>query len=384
MRFGLVQEAYFPPGSSVPERYAEMVEEAVLAEQWGFDTYCLSEQHFGVSDAIAARQAGRYHAQKSGSVSSPEVFLAYIAARTERIRLRTASTVLLTFNHPVRVAERVATLDVISGGRAELGTARSNNFSTLQAFGLHPRETKRIWRESLELVVKAFNDDPFTHEGEVWSFPTEQTLTPRPLQDPHPPIYVSASSAATHHDAGRLGLGGMTGASVLGWDYIAAAAAAYYDGRAQLEPISPLVTESLGLYTTRVACAETAEEARAAVSGTALTFIELNIGPGGRYDQLAPTSPDYAYLGQIEDLQAHIDDLDYIMDRSPYVLAGTPEFLIEQIERLRALGYTEYLMGIDGMGHEANKRSIEMVGRHVLPHFREASAADAGTARASA
>ncbi len=376
MRFGCVQEAYFPPSSSVPQRYAEMVEEAVLAERWDFDVYCLSEQHFGVSESISAQRAGSYHTQKSGSVSAPEVFLAYIAARTRRIRLRTASTVLLTFNHPVRVAERVATLDVLSGGRAELGTARSNNLSTLEAFGLHPRDTKKIWRESLDLIVAAFTTDPFEHEGEIWSFPP-RTLTPRPLQQPHPPIHVSASSADSHRNAGKLGLGGMTGASVLGWDYVAESAAAYHEGFAEREPISPLVTESLGIYTTRVNCAATQAEAIDAVKDTALTFIEINIGPGGRYDQLAPTSPDYAYLGKVREMQAHMDDLDYIMQASPYVLAGTPDFLIEQIERLESLGYTEFLMGIDGMGHEANKRSIEMIGRHVIPYFREKDRATA-------
>jgi alkanesulfonate monooxygenase SsuD/methylene tetrahydromethanopterin reductase-like flavin-dependent oxidoreductase (luciferase family) len=380
MRFGCVQEAYFPPGSSVPERYLEMVEEAVLAERWGFDTYCLSEQHFGVADALTQERAGSYHTQKSGSVSAPEVFLAYIGARTERIRLRTTSTVLLTFNHPVRVAERLATLDILTGGRAELGTARSNNLSTLEAFGLHPRETKRIWRESIGLITRTFTDDPFEHEGETWNFPA-RTLTPKPLQRPHPPIFVSASSAASHRGAGELGLGGMTGASILGWDYVAEAASAYHEGLAAATPLSPLVTESLGLYTTRVNCAATAAEAKDGVMGTALTFVELNIGPGGRYDQLAPTSPDYSYLGNVRDMQAHIHDLDYIMAASPYVLAGTPEFLIEQIERLESLGYTEFLMGIDGMGHEANSRAIEMIGRHVLPHFRERDAgADAGTA----
>ena len=105
MRFGIVQEAYFPPGTTLQQRYLDMVEEAVAAERAGFDVYCTSEQHFGFSEAYVVERADKHHAQKSGAVSAPESFLAWVGARTERIRLRPTSVVLLTFNHPVRVAE---------------------------------------------------------------------------------------------------------------------------------------------------------------------------------------------------------------------------------------------------------------------------------------
>ena len=137
MRFGLLQEGLLDAGTDGHRRYHEMVEEAVIAEEAGFDFYANSEQHFIVTPDLV-------------SVSSPEVFLTYVAARTSRIRLRTASTVLLEFNHPVRVAERLATLDVLSGGRAELGTARSNNVNTLEAFGVDPTTTRAQWTESIQ------------------------------------------------------------------------------------------------------------------------------------------------------------------------------------------------------------------------------------------
>ena len=131
MRFGIVQEAYFPPGTTLQQRYWDMVEEAVHAEKCGFDFYCTSEQHFGYSEAYLTERADKHHVQKRGALSAPETFLPYVAARTERIKLRPTSVVLLPFNHPARVAEWIATLDVLTDGRAELGTARSNNFSTI-------------------------------------------------------------------------------------------------------------------------------------------------------------------------------------------------------------------------------------------------------------
>ena len=371
MRFGIVQEGYFPPGTSLQQRYLDMVEEAVHAERCGFEVYCTSEQHFGFSDAYLVERADKHHAQKSGSVCAPETFLAFVAARTSRIRLRPTSVVLLTFNHPVRVAEWIATLDVLTDGRVDLGTARSNNLSTIRAFGVDPKDTKEIWRESLELVVKAFTRDPFTHEGRWWSFPEPRALTPKPVQRPHPPIFVSASSVATHRGAAELGLGGMTGGSIVGWQYVEEAAAAYCEAIGDARPIpGSFANNSLGFFATRVNCAETMEAARAGFEKTALAFIDINIGPGGRYEQLAPTSPDYAYLGNIREMQEHMDDLEYLMERTPYVLYGTPEFLIEKFKRLESLGYTELLLGIEGMSHEANLRAIEMIGEHVIPAFR--------------
>jgi alkanesulfonate monooxygenase SsuD/methylene tetrahydromethanopterin reductase-like flavin-dependent oxidoreductase (luciferase family) len=371
MRIGVVQEAYFPPGSSLPERYDAMVEEAIAIERAGFDFYCLSEQHFGYGAAIAASRADKHHEQKSGAVSAPEVFLPYIGAKTERMSLRTTSTVLLPFNNPIRVAERVATLDVLTGGRAELGTARSNNLSTLRTFGVDPRETKAMWRDSLELIVKAFTEDNFTHEGPYWQFPEPLTLTPKPVQEPHPRLYVSCSSAASHGDAGKLGIGAMTGGSIVGWQYVEEAAAAYRENIANPEPLpNTRVNDSLGFFATRVNCAPTREEAFRDAAETALAFIDINIGPGGRYDQLAPTSPDYSYLGNIREMQEHLTDLDYIMERTPYVMIGTPEFLIRQLKRIESFGYNELLLGIEGMSHEANMRAIELLGREVLPAFR--------------
>ncbi|HEX4520603.1 MAG TPA: LLM class flavin-dependent oxidoreductase [Gaiellaceae bacterium] len=370
MRFGVVQEAYFPPGTTLQQRYLDMVDEAVAAEEAGFDFYCTSEQHFGFSETFLTERADKYHAQKSGALSSPESFLPFVAARTERIKLRPTSVVLLTFNNPLRVAEWIATLDNLTNGRAELGTARSNNLSTIRAFGVDPKDTKDIWRESLEVIVKAFTEDPFTYEGEWWNFPEPRALTPKSIQKPHPPIHVSCSSVASHRGAAELGLGAMTGGSIVGWQYVEEAAAAYTEAIADAQPLpgSP-VQNSLGFFATRVNCGETPEEARAPIEQTALAFIDINIGPGGRYEQLAPTSPDYAYLGNIQEMQAHQHDLDYIMEKTPYVLFGTPDFLIEKFKRLEAMGYTEMLLGIEGMSHEANLRAIEMLGKHVLPAF---------------
>ena len=357
MRFGLLQEGLCDAGTDGHRRYHEMVEEAVIAEESGFDFYANSEQHFIVTEHLV-------------STSSPEVVLTFVAARTSRIRLRTASTVLLAFNHPVRVAERLATLDVLSRGRAELGTARSNNVSTLEAFGVDPTTTRAQWTESLQVVLACLTQDPFSHDGELWQV-APRTLSPPTVQKPHPPIYVSASGPETHAIAGRLGIGAMTGASIIGWQHVEGCARAYKDAVAEPEPIGPVVNDALCFAALGAHCAESTERAFEEARAPTTAFMRRMLGPGGMYESLVKASPDYAYLaGVAEEARERMDDLEYIVSIAPYMSIGTPELLIDRFRRLEALGYDEVLLRIDGMGHEVNSRSIQAFGEHVIPEFK--------------
>ncbi len=357
MRFGLLQEGLCDPGTDGHTRYREMVEEAVLAERCGFDFYANSEQHFIVTPELV-------------SISSPDVFLTFVAARTTSLRLRTASTVLLEFNHPVRVAERLATLDVLSNGRAELGTARSNNVGTLEAFGVDPTTTRAQWTESLHAVIACLTTDPFEVSGERWNVPA-RTLSPPAVQQPHPPIYVSASGPETHAIAGKLGIGVMTGASIIGWQHVEDCAHAYKEAIAEPEPVSPTVNDSLCFAVLGAHCAESSERAFDEARAPATAFLKRMLGPGKMYDALRNASADYGYLGGVaEETRERMDDLEYVVSVAPYISIGTPEFLIDRFRRLESLGYDEVLLRIDGMGHEANCRSIEAFGRDVFPAFR--------------
>jgi alkanesulfonate monooxygenase SsuD/methylene tetrahydromethanopterin reductase-like flavin-dependent oxidoreductase (luciferase family) len=302
-------------------------------------------------------------------VSAPEIVLPYVAGQTATIRLRTTSTVLLSFNHPVRVAERLATLDVLSGGRAELGTARSNNVDTMTAFGVDPALTRELWTESIDVIVRSLTQDPFSHRGRFWQV-AESSLTPKPLQQPHPPLFVSASGPETHAIAGELGLGAMTGATILGWGHAESCAAAYREAIADpARPLSPVVNDSLGLAILCAHCAETTEQARREAAPVAHNIVERMLGPGGRYEQLASASPDFGYLADIGEVQRRRHELDFVLELAPYLSFGTPAFLIERFRRAEELGYDELILRIDGFGHEAVMRSIELFGREVIPAF---------------
>src|SRR5579871_4868787 len=164
MRFVLLQEFDVPGGGPPPPaRYHEAVLEAQRAEELGWHTVAVSEQHFN---------------RTLSTGSAPESYLGYLAARTEHVRLRFASVVALPFNHPIRVAERVATLDVLSNGRIELGTARSNNPTTLKAFGVDPADTRAMAGETVEVILKALTQYPFEHHGSAYDIPPT-TVNPR-------------------------------------------------------------------------------------------------------------------------------------------------------------------------------------------------------------
>ena len=98
----------------------------------------------------------------------------------------------------------------------------------------------------------------------------------------------------------------------------------------------------------------------------ALAFMDTVMG---FYVKLAEASPDYEYLGRITDLKEHADDVPFLMEFNPYFHIGTPEFLVERFKRLEAMGLNELILRIDGMGHERNLATIEMLGEHVIPEF---------------
>jgi alkanesulfonate monooxygenase SsuD/methylene tetrahydromethanopterin reductase-like flavin-dependent oxidoreductase (luciferase family) len=351
VRFGITQSADALPGTvRTSERFKEVIEEAVLMDEMGFDVFGLNEQHF-------LRNIG---------VSASEIMFAFVAARTSRIRLRFMSVLLLAFNHPIRVAERLAMLDVLSDGRAEMSTARSNNLDTLEAFGVDPSETRAQWAESLEVIGKALTQDPFEHQGHYWQIPPRM-LSPKAVQAPHPPLFASATSIETHRLAGEKGIGVMTGRTLAGWEYVQECSDTYRDALVRAVPVTGFVGACHAVVSPAAHCAETNAQARKEAAEMAFRFVQLNLDLLG---QLAPTSPDYAYMAEYAKIEERKRDLDYLIETSPYISIGDPDFMIERLKQLEALGIDEVFFRFDGMGHDKHRKAIELMGRYVLPEFK--------------
>jgi alkanesulfonate monooxygenase SsuD/methylene tetrahydromethanopterin reductase-like flavin-dependent oxidoreductase (luciferase family) len=195
--FGIFFELSVPrPFGPEIERqvYGNALEQTRLADELGFDSVWAVEHHF---------------LEEYSHCSAPEVFLAVAAAQTERIRLGHGAVVCVPeINHPIRVAERAAALDILSGGRLEFGTARSSTWTELGGFRADPDHTKKTWDEYVRVLPKMWTEERFAHDGFCFSMP-ERAVLPKPLQKPHPPMWVTVTSPGTELDAAERGLGSL-------------------------------------------------------------------------------------------------------------------------------------------------------------------------------
>ena len=356
MQVGLLQEGDLT-GTTAYNRYHQLIDEVVLADSLGFSTWGTSEQHFSPPNF---------------SVAAPEVLYSAIAMRTQNIKLRTMASVMLKWNHPVMVAERLATLDIVSHGRAEICTARSNNLTTLGAFGVDPKDTRAQWEDSMDVLMKAMTETRLEHDGPVWKIPSVEVV-PKPVTSPHPPVSVAASSVQSHGNAGQRGIGVITFDNYFGFDYLQECLTAYrtsFDAEDHSAVLAP--NDYRGLYVATAYCAETREEARAIARDVAMRYFRFIL------DLYIPLSknPAYEYLDTLEELVKNQDDLDWLCKFTPSVMIGTPADFIERIERVEDMGIDEILLRIDGVGHQNIRKSLELIGRKVIPQvdrsFKEA------------
>jgi alkanesulfonate monooxygenase SsuD/methylene tetrahydromethanopterin reductase-like flavin-dependent oxidoreductase (luciferase family) len=195
MRFGIFFEMSTPrPFTAEQERsvFHNALEQARLADELGFEWVWCVEHHF---------------LEEYSHSSAPEVVLAAVAAQTTTIRVGHGAVVCVPeMNHPIRVAERAAVLDIVSDGRLELGTARCSTWTELGGFGVDPDDTKKTWDEFVRVLPRMWADEPFSYQGRCFSMP-ERNVLPKPLQKPHPPMWVTVTSPGTELDAAERGLG---------------------------------------------------------------------------------------------------------------------------------------------------------------------------------
>jgi alkanesulfonate monooxygenase SsuD/methylene tetrahydromethanopterin reductase-like flavin-dependent oxidoreductase (luciferase family) len=160
--------------------YKNTLEQAIAGEQAGFHAFWTVEHHF---------------LEEYSHCSNPEVLYGAIASRTSKMRLGYGVRLMpRPYNHPVRTAESVAVLDLLSDGRVDMGTGRSATRIELEGFGVDPKDTRDMWREAIEHVVGCWTNERYSFEGKYWSLP-DRRVQPKPLQQPHPPIYVGAMTA---------------------------------------------------------------------------------------------------------------------------------------------------------------------------------------------
>jgi alkanesulfonate monooxygenase SsuD/methylene tetrahydromethanopterin reductase-like flavin-dependent oxidoreductase (luciferase family) len=199
VKFGIFYEHQLPRPWDDDSEYTllqQALEQCELADRLGIDYVWEVEHHF---------------LEEYSHSSAPELFLAALSQRTSRIRL--GHGIVQTpppFNHPARVAERIATLDLLSNGRAEFGTGESSSEAELGGFLIDPADKREMWEEGLRVALRCLTEEPFTGFGGKHVTMPPRNVVPKPRQKPHPPVWVACSRRDTIHLAAQKGIGALT------------------------------------------------------------------------------------------------------------------------------------------------------------------------------
>ena len=349
MRFDLFYELAMPPflERSEAELFGQALDELVAADALGFDGAWLVEHHF---------TPGYSHSSK------PELVLAACAARTRRLRLGLA-VVPLPYHHPVHVAERVATLDLLSNGRLELGLGRGFSPAEYAAFGVRMQDSRGLVAESLAILRSSFTGDPVHFAGRHFRLEGVR-IVPRAAQRPHPPLWTAAVSPESFDWAADEGLGVLVG-PFKPWFMVQADIHRYREAWRHTGP--PRVAVTLGTL-----CLPDARRARA-LAGPALSWFygELLRVTGPVLQQLYPSYEHFRELGRFRRLAA-LGARPRLLEAAGMTLVGSPAECIERIGALERAGVTHVLFAVGAGALETGlvRESLECLAAQVLPAFR--------------
>jgi alkanesulfonate monooxygenase SsuD/methylene tetrahydromethanopterin reductase-like flavin-dependent oxidoreductase (luciferase family) len=367
------------------QRFQRAIEQAKLADELGYGCWWQVEHH----------GAGEFSLS-----SAPELVLAAIAQHTNRIRIG-HSAVLAPgrFNHPIRVAERAATLDHLSGGRVELGLTRST-IPEWRLFNISPEQARAQTQEAFEMVPRMWTSDDFSHHSENYQI-SNISISPKPLQQPHPPLWQAAASPTSFEDAGRRGVGVLGTTMWESLERVGRMIKLYRTAaEACTEPVGSFVNNQVG-YFTFVHCAETDEQAMrngaAAAAAwytvTALRFFEaatefaatmqrhqdlLDSPDGGGLTgeflrgeiDNAPTEAQLLIGRVLQGEDVPEEEVFRVLSAQQSLIVGSPETCREKLRAYADLGIDRLmcLHQIGGMADEAVTTSIRLIGE-LIPEF---------------
>ena len=341
--------------------YWQAIEQITRADELGFDTAWAVEHHFQTEYAHS---------------SAPEVFLAYVAAKTQRIRLGHGITLTpYRYNHPIRIAERIATLDILSGGRVSWGSGKSSSKTEQLAFESNIRELHEQWLEALEMIPQMWQKDVFEFKGRFFNVPPTQVI-PKPVQRPHPPMFAACSKPESAVGVGKVGLGALNFA--VGNDvYLAQKVADYRKAVLEARPTSYQKTNHFACTPVGMCLPDDRKACRYGMRGA--SFFAEALGTY-YFNDARPTG----YLNiprdflDDESLEAAMDFRG--SDDAPAMnVIGDPVHCREIVSRFQSAGVDELIlvMQTGTMPQELILESIRVFGEQVMPHFTSSEEAHA-------
>jgi alkanesulfonate monooxygenase SsuD/methylene tetrahydromethanopterin reductase-like flavin-dependent oxidoreductase (luciferase family) len=350
---------FFEMQISEPTRAAEAqlfhhcVEQSVYADELGYHCVWEVEHH------------GLYEYSHS---SAPEIFLSFVAARTKRIRLGHGVTLLpFRYNHPIRIAERIATLDILSGGRVNWGTGKSSSLVEQIAFENDLKTLHDQWAEAVEMIPRMWSSDVFSHKGRFFDIAPIQVV-PKPVQQPHPPMFAACSKPDSAISVGKMGLGALNFA--FGTDeYLSHKVAEYRKAVEQAKPVGRQKTNHFACTPPTLVLADDRKACTYGLRGARFFFEALtryylsNSRPTGKLDVprgfLSESEVDEAIAQRnTEGSQA-------------LAIVGDPAAARETVQRFKDVGVDELIlvMQMGTVPHELIMESLRTFAEKVMPHF---------------
>jgi alkanesulfonate monooxygenase SsuD/methylene tetrahydromethanopterin reductase-like flavin-dependent oxidoreductase (luciferase family) len=329
--------------------FQDALDQVELADKLGVDHMWEVEHHF---------------LEEYAHSSAPEIFLAACSQRTRHIRLGHGIVLLpANYNHPARVAERIATLDLVSNGRVEFGTGESSAEAELGGFNIPRAEKRAMWLEALGAICRMLVESPFLgHEGKYFSMPV-RNVVPKPVQKPHPPLWVACSQRETIKLAARLGIGALTFAFVSPEEAKLWVDDYYNTLSSECEPVGYAINPNIAMVTGFM-CDRSSDSARA-MGEEGLKFFGYALGHHYVFGQHEPGKTNIWENYQKNPIAMPIG--------AEGGCVGTPDEI-----RSKLLGYEQ--AGVDQVvfisqagnnKHEDICSSLDLFARRVMPEFKE-------------
>jgi alkanesulfonate monooxygenase SsuD/methylene tetrahydromethanopterin reductase-like flavin-dependent oxidoreductase (luciferase family) len=381
MEFSMIFEAQIagPTPESERQLMHDCVEQAVLAEEMGFDRVWAVEHHT---------------LHQYAHMSAPEILLTYVAAKTSRIRIAHGVICLpFKYNHPIRVAERTAMLDILSRGRLDVGFGKGSTDQELDAFGVDKSRAYDEVLTSLSIIPKMWQDETFEFESELLTIPPRRIL-PKPVQDPHPPMFLACTRSEMFEYAGAHGLGALA-LGFAGPDDVATKSDLYRNAiasRNEDDVVGAFANDKLVALCPAIVLEDREEAQRIGFRGQRFFVEAIAQWKGG-----PPPNPDTydvdneaallamqeatlkAKFGSEEIKSISIDEIrtSGLQRYNINPAYGSPDDAIAYIERLIEAGADEimFIMQMGTVPQAAILESIRQIGQHVIPHFAGTRAA---------
>jgi alkanesulfonate monooxygenase SsuD/methylene tetrahydromethanopterin reductase-like flavin-dependent oxidoreductase (luciferase family) len=367
MKFGLFFEHQLPrPWSDSDEQnlYSNALDQCEAADRLGYHYLWEVEHHF---------------LEEYSHSSAPEVFLAAASQRTKNIRLGHGVRLMPPpYNHPVRVAEQLATLDLVSGGRVEWGTGTSASRVELEGFGVPFNERHAMWETALRECVKMMTAVPYPgYRGKYFNLPA-RNIIPKPIQKPHPPLWLASASLAAVEVAARHGMGALAFRPLTA-DEARVWVDRYYEILAtECVPIGASINANIAVVS-GFGCARTREHAIMRFA-PGLEFYDAALAHFYRFGRHRPGQTNLS-----AQLKRARPFLRAEFGREPSPVLDSPEGLRELFESYERAGVDQlaFFHQAGRSKHEHILEALELFGTEAMPAFleRDANAAEKKAAR---